>query len=1045
MIMIDLSLKRPLIVFVLFATIALLGFATFSMLNIDLMPKFETNVVTVATVYPGASASEVESSVTKKLEDALSTLENLDKMTSVSQEGVSFTTIELKSAADPNQAVQDAQRKINSVLATLPTGVKSPVISKFSPSEMPIMKIALTAEMPPAEFYKIAEDRIKPRLSKLKGVGEVSLLGGSEREIKVNVNRDKLKSYNLSILQVLMAIQKANQDFPTGKVEETNKQYTVRLSAKYSSLEELKNTAIAVFNNQSKVLVKDVAEVEDGIAEQTQLSRLNNASSIGIQVQKQSDANTVEVARLVRNEIKEIEKEYASNHMRFEIATDNSTYTMEAVNSVVEDLLLAILIVSVVSFLFLHSLRSAMIVMVAVPLSMLPAFIFLYLFGYTLNIMSLMALSLAVGILVDDSIVVVENIYRYLEMGKTRFEAALQGAKQILYTAISITLVIVIVFLPLMVTGGIIGNILKEFALPLVISTLSSLLVSFTLTPLLLSKFGRLEDISSDTFMGRFSRTFENGFNKVKGLYAGILRYGLSHRKTLYAGVVALFIASLTLFPAGLIGTAFIPDTDQGEFVVDLEMSPQISVSANNMLTKRVEGILASKKEVVKIFTNVGYSGNMLSSTAKNNVTQLTVTIVDKKYRTIGVNEYGKMMKEEIAAKVPGVKVRVSPTSVAGGAGTAPVQFVINGTDMEKIRSTATMLMDIMKKTPGTSDVKYSIDDPKPEVKIQIDRQKMEQLGLSIADVGATMRTALAGNTDSKYTDGPFEYDINLAFDKFDRKNSNDVGSITFINSRGEAIELNQFAEITQTMGPSMLERTDRNSSITVSCFVIGRGSGTVGDEIKKGFEGRIPAGVTIKPAGMLKTQGEAFSSLGYAMIAALIQIYLTMVTLYNSLLHPVVVLFSIPVALIGSFFALGLTLENLTIFSIVGLITLMGLVAKNAILLVDFTNHLRAEGRELKEALIEAGKERLRPILMTTAAMIFGMLPVALASGAGAEMKNGMAWVIIGGLTSSLFLTLVLVPSIYMSFETIKMKLKRKNAGKEAAEAELENPAYQK
>ncbi|MDP4176653.1 MAG: efflux RND transporter permease subunit, partial [Bacteroidota bacterium] len=585
--MIDLSLKRPLIVFVLFSAIALLGFATFKMLNIDLLPKFETNVITVSTIYPGASASEIESSVTKKIEDALSSLENLDKMKSVSQEGVSFTTIELKSSADPNQSVQDAQRKINAIIATLPTGIKSPVISKFSMSDSPIMKIAATADMEPAKFTKIAEDKIKPRLSKLKGVGQVSLLGGREREIKVNVDRDKLKSYHLSVLQVLMAIQRANQDFPTGKVEETNKQYTVRLSAKYSSLEELKNTAVIVLNNNSKVLVRDVAEVLDGTAEEDQLSRLNNVSSIGIQVQKQSDANTVEVAGLVKSEIKEIEKEYASDKLRFEVATDNSTFTMESVNSVVEDLMLAVLIVSIVSFLFLHSMRSAVIVMVAVPLSMLPAFIFLYLFGYTLNLMSLMALSLAVGILVDDSIVVVENIYRFLEMGKSKLEAAREGAKQILYTAISITLVIVIVFLPLMITGGIIGNILKQFALPLIVSTMSSLLVSFTLTPLLLSKFGRLEDISANTFMGRFSRGFETGFDKLKRLYESVLNWGLSHRRIFYVSVIVLFFATMTLFTAGLIGTAFVPATDQGEFIVDLEMSPQISVFENNQVTKQ--------------------------------------------------------------------------------------------------------------------------------------------------------------------------------------------------------------------------------------------------------------------------------------------------------------------------------------------------------------------------------------------------------------------------------------------------------------------------
>lgn len=1025
--MIELSIKKPLIVFVMFAIIALMGAFTFTLLNINLIPKISSNVLTISTIYPGASASEVETSVTKKIEDAISSLENIETIKSVSQEGFEFTTIELKSGADVDIAMQDAQRKVNAIMADLPEDVKTPTISKFSTDDIPVMQFAVSSDMEPTKFYKLVEDRIQPQFAKLQGVGQINLIGGSEREIQVYIDRNKLRTYNLSILQVLQAVQKANMDFPTGSVEQTDIKYTVRLSAKYTSLEQLKNTTVFLNSNGSKVLVKDVAEVIDGVAEQTKISRINGKDVIGIQVQKQSDANAVAVCKLINEELKVIEKEYASSNVKFDIATDTSIYTMESVNAVVEDLVLAVFIVSFVCFIFLHSMRMALIVMVVVPLSMIPSFIFLYAFGYSLNIMSLMALSLAVGILVDDSIVVVENIYRHLEMGKTKVQAALEGSKQIFFTVISITLVIVSVFFPLSLTGGLIGGILKEFSMPLIVSTLASLLVSFSLTPLLLSKFGKVESFNETGFTGKFIQKFESLFDELKEGYELILRWGLNNRKKVYTGVIVLFFASISLVGMGFIGSAFMPDIDQGEFVVDLEMSPQISVYANNLITKKIEAMLLSKPEVIKVMANVGQSNSVSATSSRNNITQLAVKIVDKKEREIGVSEYGEKIKEEILRNIPGVKVRTSPTGLTGSASSSPIQFVVKGTDLNKVDSTAAMVLGIMKKIPGTTDVKFSIDDPKPEISIQINRSKMEELGLSVADVGATLRTALAGNTDSKYKDGPYEYDINIVLDKFDRQNIFDVSGISFINNRGKLIELKQFADVSQTMGASMLERFDRMSSITINSNVLGRASGTVGAEIEAALVGQIPSGVTVEKAGMLQQQSDAFSSLGFALISAIILIYLIMVALYNSLLHPFVVLFSIPLAMIGSFIALALTMEVLSIFSIVALITLLGLVAKNAILLVDFTNELIKGGSELKEALVEAGRERLRPILMTTLAMVFGMLPLAIASGAGAELKNGMAWVIIGGLISSLVLTLVLVPCVYFTAEKMKEKFSSK------------------
>ncbi len=1025
--MIQLSIKRPLIVFVMFAIIALLGILTYLQLNVNLMPKFETNVITISTIYPGASASEVETSVTKKIEDAVASLENVDRLKSTSSEGFTYTMIELKSDADVNLSLQDAQRKINAILSDLPTDAKTPTLTKISVDDMPVISITAFSKLKPVEFYDLMENKIQSNLAKLQGVGQINLVGGTKREIKVSVDQNKLKTYNLSILQVQQAIQTANLDFPTGRVEDDSKRYTVRLAAKFVSLEQLKNTLISITPTKGKIYIKDVAEIYDGTEEFSTESRINGISNIGIQVQKQSDANAVKVCSLVKAELQNLKEEYKSQGLDFIIATDSSIYTMESVNAVVEDLILAILIVAFICFIFLHSLRSAFIVMVAVPLSMLPSFIFLYSFNYSLNIMSLMALSLAVGILVDDSIVVVENIFRHLEMGKTKVEAALVGGKQILYTATSITLVIISVFLPLSLTGGVIGNVLKEFSLPLIVSTLASLLVSFSLTPLLLSRFAKLSHFKENTFNKKFTDLFESNFDKMKNAYGNLLEWALSNKKKVYVFVIVLFISSFYLLSGGFIGANFIPDTDQNEVVITLEMPPQISMYENNMITKDIEKMLLEKPEVVKVHTLVGLTANMMLTSSRNNMTMITVTIVEKNERTISVKDFGEKTKEEILSKVPGIKVRSAPTSVSGSASSAAIEYSITGSNVKLLDSTAALVMSEIKKTAGTVDVKFSVDDPKPEINIQINRAKMEELGLSVAEVGGALRTALAGNTDSKYKDGAYEYDINIQFDQFDRQSIDDVSRISFINKYGKQIELNQFADISQTMGPSMLERIDRMSSYSITCDVFGRSSGTVGQEIQTTLNGKIPDGISFKPAGMLQKQNETFQSLTFALIAAIVLIYLIMVALYNSLLYPFVVLFSIPLAMIGSLYALALTMDTLNIFTILGLVTLLGLVAKNAILLVDFTNELLKEGKELKAALIEAGKERIRPILMTTFAMVFGMLPLAIANGAGSEMKNGMAWVIIGGLTSSLVLTLVVVPCVFFTFETIKRRVQKK------------------
>ncbi len=1035
----EVAVKRPLFITVVFVVLILFGLISYNQLSYNLLPKFEANVVSVMTTYRGASADEVETNVTKHIEDAVSAIEGLDQINSTSQEGVSSVIIQLKQGISVDLAQQEAQRKVEQVISLLPDDADRPVINKFSTDEIPVLRMGVTANLSPSELYDLIDDKLKPQLSNVTGVGQVTIIGGTERQIQVNISQDKLKAYHLSISQVSAAINNANTSYPAGQVKTQEDQLSIRFDAKLTTVANLRNVIVGKSSNGGQIFLRDIAEVYDGVADATAVNHINGRPSVALQIQKQSDANAVDVSKLTRERLTSLEKQYEAQGLKFNIASDQSIYTLASANAVVFDLGLAVLIVSVVMLLFLHSFRSSMFILVALPSSMIPTFILMSLMGFSLNLMTLMALSLVVGILVDDSIVVLENINRHMEMGKSRWQAALDGRAEIGFTALAITLVDVVVFVPLALTQGLIGNILREFSLVVVFSTLMSLLVSFTLTPLLASRFGKLEVLDKNSLWGRLNLGFERFLDNVKEEYGRILTWVLGHKRYIFLLSIFLIVGSIALVPGGFVGAAFMQQSDRGELNVSIELAPTASVYQTNQVAQRVEKILLGKKEVTKVFTNVGYSSTGLGTTSNSNIADLTVQLVDKKERTISSEEFGQGIQKEIL-QIPGVKVTVAPTSITGNANQAPIQVAVKGTDMAVIRKTAAQVKDIVASVPGTSNVDYSVDDPKPEVGVTLDREKMAQLGINAAEVGATLQTAFRGDDRSKFKQNGKEYDIMVNLDQFDRSKADDIRHLTFVNSQGQTFELSQFATIREGMGESVLQRIDRLSSITINSQVVGRPSGSIGADIQaKMAKVKLPEGISIEYRGDLKNQADAFGSLGVALLLGIVLIYLIMVALYESTIYPFVVLFSIPVALVGALTALALTMESLTIFSIVGMIMLLGLVAKNAILIVDFANQLKEEGYALKEALIEAGKERLRPILMTTIAMIAGMLPIALASGDGAEVKNGMAWVIIGGLTSSLLLTLFLVPSAYYVVDRIKERFAGRKKRKVTEEMVLE------
>ena len=1026
----EIAIKRPSLVIVLFTILTLGGLLSYSMMGYELIPKFETNMVTISTVYPGASPAEVETSVTRKIEDAVGSLENVKKVESSSYESLSVISVTLNTGADVNYALNDAQRKVNAILADLPEDADPPSLQKFSLDDLPIMTLSITSDkLNNKELYDLLDKKIEPIFSRVNGVAQVDLVGGQEREIQVSLDEKKMQGYGLAIADVQQAILSSNLDFPTGALKTRTSRSTIRLSGKYKSVEEMNNLVVSN-KNGAQVRLSDIATVFDTQKDVEKIARYNQNSTILMQIKKQSDANAVSVSELVQKTIAQVQDNYKTQGVKVNIVDDTTDFTLEAADHVIFDLFLAIILVAVVMLLFLHNIRNAFIVMVSIPVSLIATVIGMYLMGYTLNLMSLLGLSLVVGILVDDAIVVLENVYRHMEMGKSRIRAAYDGASEIGFTVTAITLVIVVVFLPIAMSSGLVSNILAQFCVTVVIATMLSLLASFTIIPWLSSRFGKLVHLTGKNPFEKFILWFEKQLEKFTHWISGILEWCLKSTLRRVMTVIVTFlilISSFMLVAFGFIGGEFFPKIDRGQFLVQMELPKDASVEKTNQVTLAVEKYLRNDKDVVDMITTVGQqSTGFGGAQATLYQSEIQVILVDKSERNESTDIKSAKIKRALEEKFTGVEFKTAPIGLMG-ADNAPIEMVVTAQDNETANKEANRILELLKKVPGSVDAELSTDSGSPEVQVNIDRDKMASLGLNLASVGKTMQTAFSGNTDGKFRAGEYEYDINIRFGDANRQSIDDVRNLMFTNSQGEQIRLSQFADVKMGSGPSLLERRDKAPSVKVKSKVVGRPVGDVANEWADQFmnnEKTKPAGVTYIWSKDMENQTEGFGTLGIALMAAIVLVYLVMVSLYDSFVYPFVVLFSIPLALIGVMVILAITGNSLNIFTMLGMIMLIGLVAKNAIMIVDFANMRKAAGATTHDALIQANHARLRPILMTTIAMIFGMIPIAIAKGAGAEMNNGLAWVIIGGLTSSLFLTLIIVPVVYSLFDSLLRRM---------------------
>lgn len=1009
------SIERPIFVTVLFILLTVLGFLSFRSLSAELMPKFTPPLLNVQIIYPGASPTEVENSLTKKAEEVLSSMEGIDQMQSYSFEGMSMIMVSFDFGTDINKAMTDAQNRLSARRAELPRDIISPMISKVSVDEKPILILSATANIGSTDLFDLIDKRVVPELSHIKGIANVGLVGGVEREIQINLDKAKMQDLGITPVMVQGAIRASNLDFPTGYLRSDESQMAVRLSGKITSIDQLRRLILRNVNGTA-IRLEDVAEVVDGVKDPVKMGRVNGQEAILLNILKQSDANALDVSKAVAEQIRTLEERYVADGLRIEVAQDTTTFTRNAISSVLTDLLLAILLVSLVILLFLHNVRNALIVMIVVPVSLVASFIGMRLFGFTLNMMSLLALSLVIGVLVDDAIVVIENVYRHMEMGKNRVRATWDAMNEIGITVISVTMVLVVVFLPIIFTNSLVSDILRQFCAVIVIAILFSLLAALTLVPLLTSRLGNVQPLRRDSFIGRMLSGFEEGISRFAERISMVTRRGLSHRRTLALIVIVLMAGVMALFPLGFINFEFQPYMDRHECIIQLEMPKDISMEESNKLVRKAEDWLMQRPEVEKVVTMVGLtSDNGQSSKGTPYLAEMNVKL---KEVPGGTETYVAKIRKPLSDYLVDARVRVCNVSMTGTVSKASVEYVISGADKDSVALYADKALSALSTIPGVIQPWLSVENATPEVTVRVDRDKMSNLGLTLDNVGMMMQTSFQGNDQLRYTEGDYEYAINIRADKVSRRSIEDVAELMVVNGQGDLIRLSQFADVSLGIGPSRLERYNRNSSVTLRAQAYGVPAGAIAKEFMSRLDGEdLPGGVQIQTTGDMKKMSDSMSVLMTAILLSLLFIYLALTLLYNNWTDPLVVMIAIPLSIVGALLALALTNTAMSIYAMLGMVMLVGLVAKNAILLVDFANEARTEGLPVDEALIQAVKLRTRPILMTALSTIIGMLPVALSHGSGAELRTGMAWVIIGGMALSTLLTLIVVPALYKAF----------------------------
>ncbi|MEE4198567.1 MAG: efflux RND transporter permease subunit [Bacteroidales bacterium] len=1020
------AVKNPITTIMIFLAIVVFGIYSLVKLPIDVYPEIEFPAITVFTTYAGASASDIETNISEPIEDALNTIDNLKEISSVSRDNISVVMLEFEYETDLNEAANDIRDAVALIEDVLPEDADKPNIFKFSSSMMPIAVYAVTADKSYQGIEKILEQKIVNPLNRIEGIGSISIIGAPTRQVKIEINPRKLEAYHMTVEQIGNILAAENLNMPSGNIKMGQMSYPLRVEGEFENSDMISNIVLGNYNGQA-IYLKDVAHVQDSIKEMTVDEKINGEQGVRIMVMKQSGANTVKIAREFNERLAELENNLPSD-IEIMNVFDSSEFIKGSINNLTKTLMFALIFVTLVVLFFLGRWRATFIIVLTIPISLIVAFIFLHVTDSSINIISLSALSIAIGMVVDDAIVVLENIAKHIDRGSTPREAAIYATNEVWQAVVITTLTVVAVFFPMTMVGGMTGVLFSQLGWIVSITVVTSTIAAITLTPMLSSKMLRLIKGT-----GNGKRSYYNTvmplFDKLDKAYGKILKWSLSHKRIITVVSFLVFFGSFALL--GKIGTEFIPQTDEGRLSIAVELQPGTRVEKTASLARKIDGIIEDIPEVELISTSAGSDDEggfiaMFMSTGSN-IINYTVGLVDLDQRDRTVWEIAEEIRKELSGMPEIMNYNISTGGAEMGGNTVDVE--IYGYDIDQTTILANRISDKIKSVEGARDVQISREKEKPELRVDLDREKMSAVGLNTAMVSTALYNRVAGLTASRYREDGEEYDIVIRFTEEFRNSISDLENISLQTATGTTVKLGEIGEIKEYWSPPNIERKRRERVVTVSSTPYKTSLGELAASIEQEIDKMdIPREVSIEIGGAYEDQQESFVDLGMLLLLSLVLVYIVMASQFESLKMPFIIMFSIPFAFTGVILALYITNTTLSVIAALGAIMLVGIVVKNAIVLVDYINLMRDRGYVLDEAIIESGKSRLRPVLMTALTTILGMLPLALSTGEGSEIWSPMGISVIGGMIFSTIITMIIVPIIYRVFATRGERDKKKN-----------------
>ena len=1032
------SVKRPVTTILIFVAVVILGLFSLKKLPIDLMPDIDTNTIMVMTTYSGASAEDIEQNVTRPLENSLNSVEHLKHITSNSRENVSIVTLEFEYGYDIDVLTNDVRDKLSMVSSMLPDDANTPIIFKFSTDMIPIVLLSAQAHESVPGLYKILDENVANPLARVDGVGSVSIGGAPKREVHIYVDPLRLEAYNLSIETISSLVGAENRNIPGGTFDIGNETYALRVEGEFNDPKELENLVVGA-SNGAAVHLSDVARIDDSLEERAQETFTNGVRGAMIIIQKQSGANSVEISNRVKQILPQIQKNLPSD-IKLDYIVDTSDNIRNTIASLVETVLYALLFVVIVVFFFLGRWRATVIIVLTIPISLIASFIYLYATGNTLNIVSLSALSISIGMVVDDAIVVLENITTHIERGAEPKQAAVHGTNEVAISVIASTLTLIAVFFPLTLVTGMTGVLFRQLGWMVTIMMIISTTAALSLTPMLCSRMLRLQRTQSKLFT-KFYGPIEKILDKLDDGFAWLLTHCVRHRWITSLVVLGIFIVSIFLMK--FVGSEFFPTMDNSRLGVNLELPIGTRVEVAKDVCQRLHKEWTEKYPEIKVFNyTVGQasSDNTWGSMQNNgsHIISMNIRLVNPSDRDRSITEIAGLMREDLK-HYPELKkalVNVGGSRGGGMSGQSTLDYEIYGYDFAQTDSVAQHLKRVLEKVRGAADINISRSDYQPEYQVDFDREKLALYGLNLSTAATYVRNRINGNTASYFREDGDEYDIKVMYDPEHRQSLEDIENITLYNAMGNGIKLKEVGKVVERFSPPTIERKDRERIITVSTVVQDRPMSEIIAEAQPEIDKLdLPPGVTIQLSGSFEDQQDSFSDLGMLAILIIILVYIVMASQFESFTYPGIIMSSIMFAFSGIVLILLLTGTNLNVMSMIGAIMLIGIVVKNGIVLIDYITLNRERGMSVRRSVIDGGKSRLRPVLMTSLTTILGMVPMAIGSGEGAEMWRPMGIAVIGGLTFSTILTLLFVPTMYTIFAYNGINRNRKKMRKAHAE----------